>query len=42
VLGRPGRPCYRVRWEADVESVFVPSEGDRITHRCPHEGTRAG
>jgi hypothetical protein len=30
-----------VRWEPGVEAMFVPSDGDRVTHHCPHDGNRA-
>jgi len=42
VVGRPGHEAYRVRWEWDVESIFVPADGDRVSRHCPHEGNRAG
>jgi hypothetical protein len=42
ILGPPGREAFRVRWEDQVESIFVPSDGDSVTHRCPHDGNRAG
>jgi hypothetical protein len=40
VVGPPGHECFRVRWEGEVESIFFPKDGDKVTHRCPHDGTR--
>jgi FtsP/CotA-like multicopper oxidase with cupredoxin domain len=41
IVGPPGREWFRVRWEPGVEAMFVPSDGDRVTHHCPHDGNRA-
>lgn len=38
VLGEPGHPHYRVRWDDDRETVFYPSS-DATIHR--HEAARA-
>ena len=38
VLGEPGHPHYRVRWDDDRETVFYPSS-DATIHR--HEAVRA-
>jgi hypothetical protein len=42
VIGPPGHECFRVRWEDDVESIFFPSDGDRLMQRYPHAGNRDG
>ena len=40
VEGPPGHECLRVRWEDDVESLFVPAESDRVIRRNPYGGNR--
>lgn len=35
VLGESGREHYRVRWDADRESVFYPSSDATIQHAKP-------
>jgi hypothetical protein len=42
VVGPPGHECYKVRWADQVESLFVPSDGDEITRHHPYAGNRAG
>ena len=42
IVGPSGHKCFRVRWEGDVESIFFPTDGDSVMHRCPHDGNRDG
>jgi hypothetical protein len=42
VEGPPGHECFRVRWEDDVESLFVPADGDRVIRGNPYAGNRPG
>jgi len=40
VEGPPGHECFRVRWEDDCESLFVPADGDCVIRRNPYLGNR--
>jgi len=40
VLGEPGYEHYRVRWEADRESVFYPSSDSTIQHAKPRKKSK--
>jgi hypothetical protein len=40
VLGESGHEHYRVRWEADRESVFYPSSDATIQHAKPRKKIR--
>jgi hypothetical protein len=39
VLGEPGHEHYRVRWDADRESVFYPSSDATIQRAKPRKKT---
>jgi hypothetical protein len=40
VLGEPGREHYRVRWDADRESVFYPSSDSTIQPAKPKKKSK--
>jgi len=40
VLGEPGREHYRVRWDADRESVFYPSSDSTIQPAKPRKKSK--
>lgn len=40
VLGEPGHEHYRVRWDADRESVFYPSSDSTIRKAKPRNKNR--
>ncbi len=40
VLGQPGHEHYRVRWDADRESVFYPSSDSTIQHAKPKKKSK--
>lgn len=40
VLGESGREHYRVRWDADRESVFYPSSDSTIQHAKPRKKSK--
>jgi Domain of unknown function (DUF1918) len=40
VLGEAGHEHYRVRWDADRESVFYPSSDATIQHAKPRKKSK--